>query len=703
MRKLPQQRITIVAILAALTITVLQVAAEPATPSTQSVTAYAVQEHGGALAIQIRNSSPISGWMISDAKSPGTERRTAITGGRVVLGEAGGKSHLLKMDLTTADSNIALRNAGSESFAMGALRFSASLGHGSVASESESFAGRPVFAWRPDTIVVEKVSAEVVTISGELTLSGVMRVELGADAASSETPFGTFRMSLPIKTAAPAPDATPVLPVSVGGPTAASVIGPDIVVSSLGGNFSEWGLVGDISSYSFDTTSCNRGDQNAIWIDCTNGGPQCNQHPVIAQNLYRMRTVNGATQFDQIGQAWLKHGFFALDASLCGACQNANTGDFLGVNCSDTYSASLNAFQSGMGPRSEVNAYTGVYPYPYGLHWRQTGNAVFKRLQVHLADLNPAQNDSAIYIAEGQYVVTDESPTQRFNNASWKQATVTTLDVSGWNLEFTGMTREQETALDAWAFFDTGVGITDVFVPNEGKFRVAAKVTDLGTGTWHYDYAVYNMNSDISARSFSVPVPTGVGITNIGFHDVDYHSDEPWSGVDWTAVVQNNSLTWSTDDFATDSAANALRWGTTYSFRFDADGPPVSGTTTLGMFKPGPVTSLPAVASVPGAPPAGCNCNSDLGCDDGSICTVDSCAACVCVASPNTYGDTNHNGIINIFDVFCVLDVIAGDLSQCQVVDVDINPCTPDGAVNVFDIFAVLNAFSGINPCCSLP
>ena len=33
-------------------------------------------------------------------------------------------------------------------------------------------------------------------------------------------------------------------------------------------------------------------------------------------------------------------------------------------------------------------------------------------------------------------------------------------------------------------------------------------------------------------------------------------------------------MTWSTETFATNQNANAIRWGTLYNFRFDADRPP---------------------------------------------------------------------------------------------------------------------------------
>ena len=149
------------------------------------------------------------------------------------------------------------------------------------------------------------------------------------------------------------------------------------------------------------------------------------------------------------------------------------------------------------------------------------------------------------------------------------------------------------------------------------------KVTDLGGGMWHYEYAIQNLNSDRSGQSFSIPIPAGVNVTNIGFHDVDYHSGDGIGGInqdgtDWPGVVAGGSLTWATTDFATDPNANALRWGTLYNFRFDADAAPANGSATFGLFKPGSPTSKSVALQVP-AVPVVCDCLGDL---DGNT-TVD--------------------------------------------------------------------------------
>ena len=52
--------------------------------------------------------------------------------------------------------------------------------------------------------------------------------------------------------------------------------------------------------------------------------------------------------------------------------------------------------------------------------------------------------------------------------------------------------------------------------------------------------------------------------------------------------------------FATNSSANALRWGTLYNFRFDADLAPGLAGGTLGLFRPGTPESVMALTVTPG-------------------------------------------------------------------------------------------------------
>jgi len=375
--------------------------------------------------------------------------------------------------------------------------------------------------------------------------------------------------------------------------------GPDVIVGDLP-NVTNYGSVGGISAYSVGTTSCNVGDETLLW-QATNPN-----HPVIGQNMYRLKDG----RFEQIGISWLKHGFLALAGNACGCgCINPGNGALLGVGCSDPYSAFLNGQQGsggtgGLGPRFEVNANTGDFVFPYSF-LGDTGDSIFKRLQVHNSDLDPGLDGGGQYFVEGHYVTPDDAAAgNKDNNASYRP-----INVSGggssWTISLTGSTEREKPAIRAWEDFDPDVVIREFNDPEGGLFMLGYKCSSNGDGTWHYEYALYNMNSHRSARSFSVPVPEGVEVTNLRFHDVDYHSGEPYDLTDWSAGTPPGKVVWSTDTFVANENANALRWGTLYNFRFDADTAPQSSTVTIGLFRegaPGDPDDLGVGSCAPSAP-----------------------------------------------------------------------------------------------------
>src|SRR5262249_25949478 len=142
--------------------------------------------------------------------------------------------------------------------------------------------------------------------------------------------------------------------------------------------------------------------------------------------------------------------------------------------------------------------------------------------------------------------------------------------------------------------------IQNVDIQGDGRFIVAVKAIDIGGGMRRFEYAVHNLNSDRSAQSFTVAVPAGATIQNPGFHDINYHSGEIWSGTDWTPTTASNGITWQTQTYAQSTTANALRWGTCYSFHFECSQVPL--TMTLGLFKPGTPASVTINHPAPPAP-----------------------------------------------------------------------------------------------------
>lgn len=386
----------------------------------------------------------------------------------------------------------------------------------------------------------------------------------------------------------------------------ADVICADLAGNSFqpGGNGPQhFGAVGDIVAYSIGTTSCNVGTVPLDWFQSG-----ANRHPLIINNIHRIK--DGA--IEQIGVSWVKHGFCALQQTLCGSCTPTCGGccSTLGVGCSDPYTASLNGQQSGLGPRFEINAATGTYPWPYTTAG-QSGNNIFKRIQVHVDDLDPKLNAGAVYVSEGQYVARDDALAGNANNnASYRMTQVGPENpFGGWYLNYTAATVRELPAIFAWKAVHPEVELVNVDVPGDGRFWVGANVIDNGNGTYRYEYAVFNLNSDRSASSVSVE--TGAPVSNVGFRDVDYHSGEPYDMTDWTSTEGGGQVTWSNNTtFFANPNANALRWGTLYNFRFESSAAPVDGDFTIGLFKPdlgGGPDSVTVTLPVPGQGQGGCN------------------------------------------------------------------------------------------------
>jgi hypothetical protein len=379
---------------------------------------------------------------------------------------------------------------------------------------------------------------------------------------------------------------------------AAGSVGPDVTVFDFT-DVHSYGSSGGFVGYSVGTRSCNRGSTPVNWCDSTGGcapGAGQSDHPVIAQNMYRLK--NG--RFQQIGMSWVKHGFLSLNSTSAGctgsagqSCQQPPAGGAqLGVGCSDPYTASLNGDQP-MGRRSDVNATTGVFPYPYS---SPSGpyTVYDERIKVATTDVDPASNAGALYFVEGQYVTHDDAVAgNSLNNASYRR--VTLGNAPNYAPSLTGTFFEQQPAINAWKAQDPTVTLVHADTPGGAveRYDIARKVTELGNGMWHYEYAVHNMNSDRAARSFTIELPNSALFSNAGFAGIAHHSGEPYATDDWTVSTTANSITWSTADFATNPNAHALRWGTTFNFWFDADQPPAGSLThTLALFKAGDPATL---------------------------------------------------------------------------------------------------------------
>ncbi|MCA9243021.1 MAG: hypothetical protein KDA32_03630 [Phycisphaerales bacterium] len=353
----------------------------------------------------------------------------------------------------------------------------------------------------------------------------------------------------------------------------AAIAGPDVIVGDLP-NTSNYGSSGGQRAYSVGTTSCNIGDFELLWISGTVN------HPVIGQNMYRLK--NG--RFQMVGQSWLKHAFAAVNNGICGTC-DGNLGDRLGLGCSDPYGSSLNGSQSRLGPKYQVNAYTGAF---IPAHPTPSGNATLAgRIIVEESDIDPAQNAGATYWIEGHYITPDDAAAGNgYNNASYRRIT---FGSSPFNITLQDSTVREQPAIMAWQAVDPAVVISSVDFPSDGRCYVAYKATSLGGGNWHWEMAIHNLNSHLGVGKVTVNFDNGATPSNVGFSDVLYHSGEIQDNVDWTSTASAGQVYWQVVPNADPNAANALRWSTTYSYWFDAAaGPANLDSINLKPFRTGP-------------------------------------------------------------------------------------------------------------------
>lgn len=401
-------------------------------------------------------------------------------------------------------------------------------------------------------------------------------------------------------------------------PSLCAATDPDLIVSDIPA-IARLGPVGGIHGYALGYSLCNTGDAPAAYIAGTN------QHPIIGFALYRI--ADG--RIDQIGISWMKHAFCALQQSgHCGVCQPGDTCIALGVGCYDTSSAlGGSPTSSGAGPRFEVNPVTGEFRYPFSSPGGVSGTAIHKLCQVSASDLAVPQ---AQFLFEAQVVEPrDNSAGLSTNNFSYRRAVLQTGTA---NFLFSGPTIRGTPAIHAWRDHGLGADQPDPSVlirtidgPGDGRFVLASKAVDLGNGLWRYTYAVQNMTSDRAARRFIIPIAAVAPATNPSFRDVAYHSGEPFDLTDWRFISGPSAVQWDNDTtFLQNPDANALRWGSTCSFRFDFPAPPRIGTATLQMFKPGTPVFISAAAHAPApACAADVDNGTGLGGPDGAVTIED--------------------------------------------------------------------------------
>ena len=416
-------------------------------------------------------------------------------------------------------------------------------------------------------------------------------------------------------------------------PCANPAPGPDLLAAELSSVVTV-GSVAGMAAYSLAPTACSVGTSEVSWQG------SAALHPVYVVNLHRV--ANG--RFEQIGASWAQHGLFALQMNLCCACTPNPTAAALGVGCSTVSSAFVASNPTTMSPRSEVNASTGGFVWPSSA-FGQSGDAVFRRCQVALDDVDAAIFPDARYAFELQFVAADVA--QASNGAggtSWRWVDRTPGPFGGPpNLTESNIARERAPALHAWQEVHPDVALEPIDV--DGRLWVAARAFVGASGTtWRYEYCVANVNSHRSVNVFSIAKDASVTVTGLGMSFPHAHSGEVTSNQAWTATDLGDRVEWRAPSFANDPNANAVRWGTTYSFWFESPHAPASRTATLGLFRPGAEPDPTVVVAGPSA-----------GEPQPIVSTY-------CSALPNSTGAVGASEVTAIDVVARTLDLAARDL-----------------------------------------
>ncbi|MGK7297452.1 MAG: hypothetical protein ACNS61_16800 [Candidatus Wenzhouxiangella sp. M2_3B_020] len=325
------------------------------------------------------------------------------------------------------------------------------------------------------------------------------------------------------------------------------------------------------------------------------------QHPYLVWNMYRL-SADG--RFEQIGASGTKHAFFSVNSGC--PCSGGNV---LWTGCGDIYSASSNDFDNFLAPRGEIIPVTGQWGRCFSLFdadcdGSQDGGSddpFDNRMNVFESDL---VEPGARYFVDAWYVVRDD--VDIFNTMGWREVEPTwnpTTEGGIWTFPVVG-DYAQGRALDAWVDPVASDRRAVVETP-DGTVSIAVRASDIGNGSWRYDYAVANHDfmrtttagaepdlqvvSNAGLAAFELPLVAGTTVSTTTSARADRTT-----GQEWAAVTEPNAVRW------TDPGDTPLDWATTFRFSIVTDTAPAR--TTIRLIPAGETT--PIVTGLLGPEPA---------------------------------------------------------------------------------------------------
>lgn len=295
------------------------------------------------------------------------------------------------------------------------------------------------------------------------------------------------------------------------------------------------------------------------------------QHPYLFWAAYR--EIDG--RFEQIGTSQIKHAFYTVNSNCTIDCGSHH---ILYPGCEDIYTVNNNDGGSFLGPKNELEAFTGIWE-EVGSFFDQNGdgsqdntsnNSDENRLTIHESDINDNSHD---YYFSAWYIIRDD--VNIFNTMGHRQYDLLpNQQQTSWSFINPG-TFTQGPASDAYLTPNTTApdlmsASHRTLQANEGHLTAAVKVIDLGGGLYRYNYLVENHDYDPQVEAITIPLDDDAAFNAFVWSDLDDDANN-----NWQITRQNNQLT------LTQTNGNTIDWGSLFSFSFTTDRSPELGTVSL--------------------------------------------------------------------------------------------------------------------------
>jgi hypothetical protein len=329
----------------------------------------------------------------------------------------------------------------------------------------------------------------------------------------------------------------------------------------------------------------NLGPGDAQWNRAIAPASPVGPHPFLVLNFYRL---SGGV-LEQIGRSDVKHAYFSTN-EICGCAP----GNILYAGCHDVYGVNTNFDRFNLAPRSEVNTHAASWS-SYGSHFDGTpvddvrdhgGDPDHDSFEHRLVVMEPdLQMPLARYFYDGWYLGPNDP---NLGNSMGHREVDPTFSGSTWTFPATSGATTQGSILDVLVD-PTNVQpgeSTELLDTGEGRVHLVAVTSNIGGGSYHYEYALMNFDFERQVQSFSLPIGAHT-VSNTGFDDGDTSAAN-----DWTPSIANGKVTW------TAPLGHALDFGMLFNFRLDAPAAPGELFATLTPLQVGPPATV-AVRTLP--------------------------------------------------------------------------------------------------------